>query len=134
MCLYWFCFYLYKIKISANAFRWCYENPSVFIRSQSLIRNTHSVPACVIQSRYPLRSSSICCFSRSLWKSPRALAFSLSLENSLRKQNRTNFLELHRKKKTLKRTSATKTSKEFPFFNPSSVMKYFCLSLKCIIK
>jgi hypothetical protein len=41
--------------------------------------------AWVIQSRYPRKSSSICCFSRSLWKSPRALAFSLSLENSLQK-------------------------------------------------
>ncbi len=39
--------------------------------------------ACVIQSRYPFRSSSSCCFSRSFWKSPRALAFSRSLENSL---------------------------------------------------
>lgn len=39
--------------------------------------------ACVIQSKYPFRSSSSCCFSRSFWKSPRALAFSLSLENSL---------------------------------------------------
>lgn len=39
--------------------------------------------ACVIQSRYPFRSSSSCCFSRSFWKSPRAFAFSRSLENSL---------------------------------------------------
>lgn len=39
--------------------------------------------ACVIQSKYPRRSSSICCFSLSLWKSPLAFAFSLSFENSL---------------------------------------------------
>lgn len=32
-----------------------------------------------------LRSSSSCCFSLSFWKSPRAFAFSLSLENSLQK-------------------------------------------------
>lgn len=45
--------------------------------------------AWVIQSKYPFRSSSSCCFSRSFWKSPRALAFSLSLENSLGLQNHT---------------------------------------------
>ena len=39
--------------------------------------------ACVIHSRYPLRSSSICCFSLSFWKSPLDFAFSLSFENSL---------------------------------------------------
>lgn len=39
--------------------------------------------AWVIQSKYPFKSSSSCCFSRNFWKSPRALAFSLSLENSL---------------------------------------------------
>ena len=39
--------------------------------------------AWVIQSRYPLRSSSICWRSRCFWKSPRDFAFSLSLENSL---------------------------------------------------
>lgn len=44
--------------------------------------------ACVIQSKYPFRSSSSCCFSRSFWKSPRALAFSLSLENSLSNSNK----------------------------------------------
>ena len=40
--------------------------------------------AWVIHSKYPRRSSSICCFSRSFWKSPRDLAFSLSFENSLK--------------------------------------------------
>jgi len=40
-------------------------------------------PACVIHSRYPFKSSSNCCFSRSFLKSPRALAFSRSFENSL---------------------------------------------------
>eukprot|EP00093_Oithona_nana_P013476 13476.XXX_1067310_1067603_1 [CDS] Oithona nana genome sequencing. len=39
--------------------------------------------ACVIQSRYPRKSSSICCRSRCFWKSPLDLAFSRSLENSL---------------------------------------------------
>lgn len=39
--------------------------------------------AWVIHSKYPLKSSSICCFSRSFLKSPRALAFSLSFVNSL---------------------------------------------------
>jgi len=48
----------------------------------------HILPACVIQSRYPLKSSSSCCFSRNFWKSPLALAFSLSLENSLEWTNR----------------------------------------------
>lgn len=41
--------------------------------------------AWVIQSKQPFRSSSNCCFSRSFWKSPRALAFSRSLENSLQR-------------------------------------------------
>lgn len=41
------------------------------------------VPACMIHSRYPFRSSSICFFSLSFWNSPRLRAFSLSLENSL---------------------------------------------------
>ena len=51
----------------------------------------NNLPAWVIQSRYPLKSSSICCFSLSLWKSPRAFAFSLSLENSLNKGESTKY-------------------------------------------
>ena len=54
---------------------------SSFLRVSSFFM-CHS-PAWVIQSRYPLKSSSICAFSRCLWKSPRAFAFSRSFENSL---------------------------------------------------
>lgn len=54
-----------------------------FLRGFPCSSKSSMSSAWVIQSMYPHRSSSICCFSLSFWKSPRALAFSLSLLNSL---------------------------------------------------
>lgn len=43
----------------------------------------HLISLSMLFRPLTLRSSSSCCFSLSFWKSPRAFAFSLSLENSL---------------------------------------------------
>lgn len=71
-----------KVGVAGKALK-SFSNGGANARRSRLFPSSSTSSASMSQSMYPIMSSSICLLSCAFWSSPRATAFSLSLENSL---------------------------------------------------